>query len=52
LSESRVPRGGTHLVLDTSVAVKFHVPEQDHEKARQLRSAVEALRECTELERS
>lgn len=29
------------LVLDTSVAVKFHVPEENHEKARTLQGTVE-----------
>ncbi|MBA3232017.1 MAG: type II toxin-antitoxin system VapC family toxin [Acidobacteria bacterium] len=29
------------MVLDTSVAVKFHVPEENHEKARQVQDALE-----------
>lgn len=38
MSEDQPPR---ELVLDTSVAVKFHVPEENHEKARQVRDALE-----------
>ncbi len=33
--------GPRELVLDTSVAVKFHVPENQHEEARALRTAFE-----------
>ena len=33
--------GSRELVLDTSVAVKFHVPEEQHEEASTLRSAFE-----------
>ena len=33
--------GPRELVLDTSVAVKFHVPEDQHEEASTLRSAFE-----------
>jgi predicted nucleic acid-binding protein len=38
LSETSTPR---ELVLDTSVAVKFHVPEENHEEARQLQREFE-----------
>lgn len=38
MSEDKLPR---ELILDTSVAVKFHVPEEDHEKARQVQGAFE-----------
>ena len=38
MSEREGPR---ELVLDTSVAVKFHVPEEQHEEAGTLRSAFE-----------
>lgn len=38
MSEREGPR---ELVLDTSVAVKFHVPEEQHEEANTLRSAFE-----------
>jgi predicted nucleic acid-binding protein len=38
LSESG---GLRELVLDTSVAVKFHVPEERHEEARRLQHSVE-----------
>ena len=38
MSEREGPR---ELVLDTSVAVKFHVPEEQHEEASTLRSAFE-----------
>ena len=38
MSEREGPR---ELVLDTSVAVKFHVPEEQHEEARALRTAFE-----------
>jgi len=44
LSDREGPRV---LVLDTSVAVKFHVPEEQHEEARALRTAFEEGR--TEL---
>jgi predicted nucleic acid-binding protein len=33
--------GPRELVLDTSVVVKFHVPEEQHEEARALRTAFE-----------
>ncbi len=33
--------GSRELVLDTSVAVKFHVPEEQHEEAITLRTAFE-----------
>lgn len=38
MSEAEGPR---ELVLDTSVAVKFHVPEEQHEEANALRTAFE-----------
>lgn len=38
LSEREGPR---ELILDTSVAVKFHVPEEQHEEACALRTAFE-----------
>lgn len=38
MSEDKLPQ---ELVLDTSVAVKFHVPEQDYEKARRMQRAFE-----------
>lgn len=38
MSEGRLSR---EFVLDTSVAVKFHVPEEDHQKARQVQAAFE-----------
>ncbi len=33
--------GSRELVLDTSVAVKFHVPEEHHEEARMLQHGFE-----------
>lgn len=38
MSEDDGPR---ELVLDTSVAVKFHVPEERHEEARRLQRSFE-----------
>ena len=38
MSENKLPR---ELVLDTSVAVKFHVPEEGYEEARQAQDAFE-----------
>lgn len=38
MSETQIPR---ELVLDTSVAVKFHVPEENHEEARRLQRELE-----------
>lgn len=38
MSEGSGPR---ELVLDTSVAVKFHVPEEHHEEARMLQHSFE-----------
>ena len=38
MSEERLPR---ELVLDTSVAVKFHVPEEHFEEARRLQGRFE-----------
>lgn len=38
MSQSKPPR---ELVLDTSVAVKFHIPEQDYEKARRVQGKLE-----------
>ncbi len=35
------PDGRTPLVLDTSVAVKFYVPEKGYEQARRLLAVVE-----------
>jgi len=35
------PDGRVPLVLDTSVAVKFYVPEEGHEQARELLTVVE-----------
>lgn len=35
------PEASRELILDTSVAVKFHVPEEQHEEARDLRTAFE-----------
>lgn len=35
-------RGPWELVLDTSVAVKFHVPEERHEEARDLQRSFES----------
>jgi len=35
------PEGPRTLVLDTSMAVKFHIPEEHHAQVKVLRSALE-----------
>jgi len=41
LSEPRAGEAPPELILDTSVAVKFHVPEEHHQQARQLQDRFE-----------
>lgn len=41
MSEQEAGGSPLELVLDTSVAVKFHVPEVHHQKARKLQSRFE-----------